>query len=279
MERSKSYFDDLPSLAGLRGVLTLISVNFQQRLVYRFSIIAGLLRTLAEVMVFRQLWISLYSGRQTYSGVTLDQTLLYAVVSIIISPLFPNMLVNRVSQRIRSGDIIFDITRPLHISNQLFSQVVGATLSTFLTTSLPMLVLVSVFMRISWPVSAMTWGAFSVSFAFGYIISFLIDYIAALLGFWLTNTSGVLYAKWSITRILGGTYVPLWVFPSILGKLITYLPFAAVSYVPLSILVGRVAISQVPQALATQVIWIIVLWCLSRAVYSAGVHKLSVQGG
>jgi len=135
------------------------------------------------------------------------------------------------------------------------------------------------FMSVSWPSSIAIWLAFLISIALGYVISFLIDYSASLLGFWLTQTSGVLCAKWSVVRILGGTYVPLWVFPPVLGQVILFLPFAGVSYVPLSILVGRTEPSQIPAAFGMQMVWIAVLGCLSRVLFSAGVKKLSVQGG
>lgn len=262
-----------------RAAFGLVKVNLQEKLVYRFDLIIGLVRVFILALVFRQLWIVLYGGREAYAGVTLNQTLTYVIMSIAVMPLFPNSLILEVNDRIRSGNILFDITRPMYYGNLLLFQTMGQSLAILITSSLPLFALAWLLLRLALPASVVVWLAFLVSLILGFFIAFLLDFIASLLGFWMTEISGVRFAKWNITDLLGGRYIPLWVFPFPLKQIALCLPFRGISYTPLSILVEEVSLREVPIELGFQIVWIVLLTCLGRLLYAAVVKKLAVQGG
>jgi ABC-2 type transport system permease protein len=259
--------------------MNLIRASLQEKLVYRFDLIVGLLRTLILILVFRYLWIALYAGRSEYAGISLDQSITYAALSMIISPLFPNSLIQEVSSRIRSGNILFDITRPMNYSSLLLFPMIGQALATLVTSSLPMLLIASLIIHLTLPASPVVWLAFLLSLVLGFMIAFFIDYIAALSGFWITETWGIFFAKWNVIDILGGKYLPLWIFPAVFKSIALVLPFQGMNYTPLSILVGATGLEAIPLALAVQLGWIVILAGLGKMVYAAAVKKLSIQGG
>lgn len=239
----------------------------------------GLFSTFITIFVFRQLWIALYGEREVYAGVTLVQTITYVAMSRIAGTIYPDQLIRVVERQLRSGNIAFDIARPMYYGSLLLFQTIGQGLATISTSSLPMFALVCLFLNMSLPQSATVWLAFFASLLLGFFIAFLIDFIVSLLGFWTTGMTGVFYAKGSIVSILSGTYIPLWVFPPALSRMLFYLPFSGIVYTPLSILVGKTSLDQVPAVLGLQIAWIAVLACLGRCFYAAAVKKLAVQGG
>lgn len=263
----------------IRAAFSLIKVNFLEKLVYRFDLVVGLVRTFILVLVFHQLWAALYGGNESYAGVSVDQTLTYVVMSISIAPLFPNSLIMQVGGRIRSGDILFDIARPMYYGNLLLFQMIGRSLVILVTSSLPLLVMSRLLLGLALPASVTVWLAFLVSLILGFLIGFLIDFTASLSGFWLMEVHGIRFAKWSISDILGGKFMPLWVFPSPFKEAALLLPFRGVSYTPLAILVGQVAQEEIVAALGFQLVWVLLLALLSRAIYGTAVKKLTVQGG
>jgi len=265
--------------SGLKVAGSLIRASLQEKLVYRFDLIIGLLRTFILILVFRYLWLALYGGRATFAGVSLEQTITYATVSMIIGPLYPNSLILDVGARLRTGNILFDITRPLYYGNLLLFQTCGQFLATLVTSALPMFVLALFFVDLNFPASPLIWLAFGVSLLLGFLIAFLVDYLTSLAGFWLTETWGIFFAKWSITDVLSGKYLPLWIFPPLLRQFALMLPFRGMSYSPLAIFIGQVPPGQIPLELGLQVFWIIVLALLGRWLYGAAVKKLAVQGG
>lgn len=267
---------DRPGL--IRAAFVLIRVSLQERLVYRLNLVIGLFGALVMVLVFRHLWISLYGEREVYAGVTLDQTLTYATVSIIVACLFPSRL-EEINDRIREGDIVFDITRPMYYGSLLLFQAIGQTMAMLVVSSLPLVIAICLLTKIVFPLSLVVWVAFLISLVLGFLIHFLIDFIASLLGFWITEMNGVLFAKNSIVSILGGTYIPIWVFPSTLRQVMSFLPFQGICYTPLSIFVGKTELHQIPEALGIQIVWIVILAGLSKHFFASAIRKLSVQGG
>jgi ABC-2 type transport system permease protein len=266
-------------LASVRAAFILVKVSFLEKLVYRFNLVVGLFGTFVAILVFRQVWIALYGEREVYAGVTIVQMITYIAMSRIVDGIYPNQLIRIIERQLRSGDITFDITRPMYYGNLLLFQTMGQALSTIATTSLPMFVLVCLFLDIRLPQSSTVWLAFFTSLALGFFIAFLMDFVVSMLGFWTTGMNGLFHARRSIVSVLGGTYIPLWIFPPALGRILFYLPFSGIIYTPISILVGKTSLDQVPMGLGIQIVWIVLLVCISKGFYAAATKKLAVQGG
>jgi ABC-2 type transport system permease protein len=251
----------------VRAAWMLSRVSFLEKLVYRFDLVMGLFGTLITILVFRHLWISLYGEREMYAGATLNQTLTYTALSIIATRIYPNRLIHTVAGQLRTGDIIFDITRPMHYGSLLFYQTMGQAMATIVTTSLPMFALVYTIMRVTLPSSALVWAAFLVSWSLGFCVSFFIDFITSLLGFWTTGMNGIFFAKNSLVSILSGEYIPLWIFPPVLEQILSFLPFYGANYVPMSISVSKIGPDRILSALMVQFIWVAILAAASRWCY------------
>jgi ABC-2 type transport system permease protein len=257
----------------------LIRVNLQESLVYRFDLVVGLIKTFILIFVFRSLWTALYGGSGTYAGVSLAQTLTYATISMVISPLFPNNLIPEVGARIRSGDILFDLSRPMYYGTLLLYQTIGNGLTALATSAAPAFLVVSLFPETVWPASPLVWIAFLVSLCLGFLTAYLVDFTFALTGFWFTETWGIFFAKWSLTDVLGGKYLPLWIFPPLLGQITLLLPFRGITYTPLAILVAQYGLAQIPLQIGFQIIWILLLLGISRLLYRLAIRKFTIQGG
>jgi ABC-2 type transport system permease protein len=263
----------------LRAAGGLIRASLQEKLVYRFDLLVSLLRNFVLVFVFRYLWLALYGGQDEFAGVSLQQTLTYATLGVILSPLFPNSLVLDVGGRIRSGNILFDINRPLHFWNLLLYQMLGQFLAALVTSAVPMFVIALLVGDMTLPASPLIWLAFCASLLLGFLIAFWLDFIVSLAGFWLTETWGIFFAKWSVVDALSGKYLPLWIFPPFWKELVLALPFRGITYSALAIFIGQVTPGQIPFELGFQLLWVLVLALIGRWGYASAVRKLSVQGG
>jgi len=140
-------------------------------------------------------------------------------------------------------------------------------------------VIVTLLFGLTLPALGWPWLAFVVSMLLGFMTAFLLDLITVLIGSWTTETTGLFHTKGVLVSILGGRYVPLWVFPPALGQVVLLLPFRGVGYTPLAIFVGAIAPADVPAALGLQCVWIVILGAASRLLYAAAARKLSIQGG
>src|SRR5512138_1332243 len=94
----------------LASAWALVRLRFLDKLSTRQDIASDLLQMVVELVIVRQLWIALYAGRAAFAGVSLAQALTYAMLNTIIVRLLTSWLIYEVSEKIRAGDIVFDIT-------------------------------------------------------------------------------------------------------------------------------------------------------------------------
>jgi ABC-2 type transport system permease protein len=248
-------------------------------LTYPHSLIEDLLQMLIGILVERQLWIVLYAGRKSYAGVTLAQAVTYQLLNAIVVRLFSNWIIWDANERIQSGDIVFDLARPTYYGNILLFQFIGDALTRLLTACLPVFALACLAFRPTLPSSAAVWLCFGLSLVLGFLLSFFLDYILSLLGFWTTKLAGLFWARDSIVMILGGSYLPLWIYPPLWKRVLSWLPFQGTSYTPIAIFVGQIGLDRVVRALGVQVVWVVVLAWASRRLYALAMKRLAIQGG
>ena len=95
------------------------------------------------------------------------------------------------------------------------------------------------------------------------------------IAFWLRDARSMWFLYHKLVFVLGGMLLPLQVMPSWLHTIASWLPFAAMAYVPARLASGHFE----PQLLLVQVGWLAVLWWAARAVFTAGERRLQVVGG
>lgn len=258
--------------------LVILKIGFMQKLVYKFNMIIGIIASFLVIIILKHLWSSLYSN-STDISVSLPQTLTYSAISVIIAGIYPDSLIRTVEEKIKYGDIIFDITRPMNLMSLLFSESLGQVFANILTGSLPLILLVVFTFNLVIPTSLLIWGCFLLSFIFGIIIIFLIDFIFSMSGFWTTGMTGIFFAKRSLISILSGSLIPLWIYPELISKVLLFSPFPAITYIPLSILIGHIPANEIFTYLTMQIFWIFTMWLSGILLYNKAIKKLTVLGG
>jgi ABC-2 type transport system permease protein len=232
---------------------------------------------LVDMLVARQLWIALFNGREVYEGHTLNQTLAYVVLSMAFFGLMKGD--EFLYWKIRSGNILFEMMYPLHFTNGLVAFSLASTLFQLIGQAIPQLLMAIFLLKIPLPASPTAWLAFSVSFLMGLLIFNCLDNLANMLGFWTTEMHGLLKWKDIIAGVLSGAVVPLWIFPDAVGRVIAWLPFRGMQYVPLSILVGWIRPEEYLREMGIQLAWVVALWLTVEVVYELARRKYEVQGG
>ncbi len=245
----------------------------------RSGVVVNWLVALVEMLVARQLWIALYNGREVFDGFTLDETLAYVVLSMAVTRLLEGDGVEFIHWQIRSGNILFDLMYPLRFPLNLMAFSISSLFITLFTTAIPLLLMATFLLKIPLPASSAAWLAFAFSFLLGCLIFNSIDILASLLGFWTTETHGLLTWKVILVALLSGAYLPLWIFPPQVEQILAYLPFRGIQYVPLSILVGWTGPELYLREMAIQLIWVIVLWLAVEGLYLLAQRRFEFQGG
>lgn len=230
---------------------------------------------LLRVVLLLTLWQMVLRGRGPVSGMTLGAVLTYTVIAeVFAEQLEPR---TRIEDGLWEGTLAARFLQPMDLVGQLTADMVGRWLFTFVTFSLPLLLIAPLLGVNPLPANAIAGGLFVLSLLLGITVGLALDFFfGALTAALEQNVWQVSYIRRSLMLILSGTLLPLALLPWSLGAAFAWLPFASVASAPLRIYTGTG--DALPQ-LALQVLWALVLWPLAWWLWNASREKLAFHGG
>jgi ABC-2 type transport system permease protein len=182
------------------------------------------------------------------------------------------------AERIRSGDVVVDLLRPVDMVWQQLAGDLGRALFHLLTRfTLPMLAGL-VFTGLYAPQRLRTYPLFVASVVLAVVVCFGCRFIVQCSAYWLLDVRGPI-VLWLLASGLGsGLYFPLWLVPQPWSTVAVYaLPFASIVQAPMDILVERADHPYL--MIATQAFWAVLVLAVGRTVQRRAERKLVVQGG
>ena len=259
-----------------------IQIAFKDRLAYRFEYFLGIVGILFLFLAQLFLWRALLGQSQltsTNTGiVTLKEMTTYVFIAMVIGIIIKNNIIENISNRIRNGLIAMDLIKPLNFKTFLFFDMIGRSLFNFVFQLLPVLVLGLIFLPIAYP-SLLNFILFCLSLVGAVVIVFLLSFCLGLLAFWYTSIWQVNILLWTLIALFSGRTIPLWFFPKILLNISNFLPFRLMYFAPTSIFLGKVDLGESMFLLIQQLIWILILFGLTKLIWHTAIKKLVIQGG
>ena len=99
------------------------------------------------------------------------------------------------------------------------------------------------------------------------------------MAFFFNNIWGMDILKNSLVHFLSGAMIPIAFMPTMLQKILNILPFASLNYTPVMIYLGKYEGIVMLQSIGLQIIWLILLYGLSKLIWRIAMQHLTVQGG
>jgi ABC-2 type transport system permease protein len=185
-----------------------------------------------------------------------------------------------IAARIRTGDVVSDLYRPVDFQGYWLATDVGRIAFTMLLRGIPPVAFAALFFHLRVPTSVGMWLAFVASAWLGALIAFAIRFLASLAGFWLLDARGVWQITVMTTMFLAGLMVPLTFLPDTLAHTTAWLPFAGVAELPAELFLGKHAeIGAAMGILGRQAVWFVVIIAAGRLVGAHAFRKVVLQGG
>lgn len=255
---------------------------FASNLEYKFDTIFRGIGQVIEIVVQISVWTALYyfNNKSTISNdnVELKTMIYYVIISAGISILVNNNVIYLIENKIRTGEISSDFIKPIDFQKYMFSIATADNIYNFIFRFIPILLIFIPFYGIHIP-SVKMFILFFLSLINGILISFLLAYILGLVGFWYLSIWHLERILWDCTRLLSGSFIPLWFFPDSLLKITNALPFRFIYFVPISIFLEKIPFQESIICILQQLVWIVLLYIFSKWVWSKGIDKLVIQGG
>ncbi len=257
-----------------------VSISFQKQVTYRFDCFVGILNGFLYIFIFTSLWKALYSQFDitVHNGFTLTAIVTYAVMvmAVRISVTMDDSIIYR---KVLDGSIAIELIRPTSFFFMNLAENVGHSLFHILARTFPVIIISIFLFDLSVPFEPLRLSVFLLSFAAGYVLLSMLNFIAGLLAFWFVEIFPFMLFKYALFTFFAGGIVPIDFFPDFLKPVVNLLPFQYMLYYPTIILTGRVPLEEVHSVMITQFIWILAMGIICILMWNAGKKKLVIQGG
>ncbi|MEO1365768.1 MAG: ABC-2 family transporter protein [Acidobacteriota bacterium] len=264
----------------------IVKIAFRSRLAYRSEAVVLFVGRVLALFVQVAIWKALLgvggSASSSVGSITLREMVTYVIVSRTLS-VFVSLFAGysplwRIGEKIRSGEIAMDLTRPIGLRVTMFFETVGNNLFEIVFGALPMILAGALVfgLDVPGPVHLLLFGIAAVN---GLLIYFLLSYMVGLVAFWYLTVWHLERFLNDLILVFSGALIPLWFFPPALVTVSEWLPFRQIFYTPISIYLEKLSLSEAGLVIAQQLAWLGLLLLAERALWKGGVRKLVVQGG
>ncbi|MCL1936243.1 MAG: ABC-2 family transporter protein [Defluviitaleaceae bacterium] len=261
----------------LKFILFNSKLIFKSLLVYRSATILKLVTSIFLIFIYIFLWRGIYGERTVLNGRTLEDIILFIIILRIIRQIYPLHIAGTYGNFIKNGTISTYLLKPISIEIRLFSQSLGLAMHNMIFIGLPSLITL-LFLNYLPNISVYIFLVSLIWFSSAFIFLFLFELNIGVIGYYTTSLWGINSFKIAIISFLAGELIPLSFYPTSVLNLIYYLPFRAVYYIPISLLVGN-DISDIN--ISFILLWIFNIFLFAIYYYNSKrmIKKIMIQGG
>lgn len=227
------------------------------------------------------IWTSVYGGHGTINGMELKQMLMYFGATALIGYLTMDFADWNLQMLVRTGKFLTFTLRPIHHRFFAFSQKIGHRILGFLFEFIPCFLIFQFIFKINMIPKYIGWSILSIILSF--LMNFYVNYCIGLTAFWLVQSTGIRRVFQVLSSIFSGALIPLVFFPDFLQKLLFFLPFQYITYVPAMVYTGRFTLAgksmSIPSIILIQAIAVVVTAIFSEFLYRKSLHQFTAAGG
>ena len=246
---------------------------------YRGAMLGGII---CQVF-FGLILIALY--RALYAGKPQDMPLSHVTTYVWLQQAFFRMLLASdpdLLDKIRSGNISYDLCRPVNMYGFYYARVAAQKLTGSLMRGIPMLIFAALLPEgwgIVMPASAWSLLLALAALGLGLLCVCALENISMAFTMRTLDPRGMQGLLNLLMMTLSGNILPLTLFPDSWQQVITALPYAQLLDAPIRLYTGAYGIGEAPRILLMQAGWIVLLTVAGHAMWRANQKRIIVQGG
>jgi ABC-2 type transport system permease protein len=262
-----------------------IRLAFLKFLAYRLRYYTGVVSYTIFVSGHYYLYTALFASRvadagdANIGGLTLSEMITYVAVSWIGRSFYFNNIARDLMRMITEGEIAMQLIKPFHVQTVMMFEAIGESGFRLIMFTLPIMVVIVPLFHIGGPPESILYLWTFISFCLALVIYSQINFLLGCLAFNMKNIQGVLRAKMVSMDFLTGVVVPFTFFPEWFQRAVEWLPFQGISYIPVTIYLGKRPQEELYAALLLQLAWAVGLFVAGRLIWRISVRNVVVQGG
>jgi ABC-2 type transport system permease protein len=253
--------------------------NFQRYTTYRGATFAGVFTNTVFGFFRAYVLLALYQHRRSIGGLDATDVVTYTFVTQGLLACTATFGQAEISDRIRTGDIISDLFRPLHFQAYWACRDLGRAFFQAIFRGIPPFLVGALVFHLRLPGTGWVGLWFAVSLLLAVEVGFAYGLLISMTGFWLIDTRGPTQLAMFVMQFFSGAIVPISFFPGALHTVAEALPFSSIIQLPVEVFLGLHRGVAVLGILGRQLVWMVVLMGLNEVVARRALRRVVVQGG
>lgn len=267
----------------MRAYWSFFKIRFINSLQYRAAAYAGVVTQFSWGSVYIMLYHSFYKSNPSATNMNISELSSYIWLQQSFLALFMTwFLDNDIFEAISSGNVAYEVCRPLNVYNMWFAKSCATRVSKALLRCFPILLIASFLpgtYKFNGPASISSFILFLISVILGTIVVVGYCMLIYIFTFYTVSSVGVRMTMVMIADFFSGGLVPLPLLPENLTKYIYLSPFAAMQNTPFRIYTGGISVDNAIEAIIFQLFWAVILIFAGKFIINRAMKKLIVQGG
>lgn len=267
----------------MKAYISFFRIRFIYSLQYRAAAYAGIATQFAWGFMYIMLYETFYRSNPKAAPMEFSQLANYIwLQQAFLALFFAWFLDNDIMDMISSGNVAYELIRPLNIYNTWFVKNCATRLSKALLRCFPILI-IAYFLpkpyKFSMPASSLSAGLFIISMFLSLIVVVAYCMLIYILTFFTISPVGVRIILVMVSDFFSGGLVPLPFLPDWLTRYIYLSPFAAMQNDPFLIYSGNLPLHEALSSIILQIVWAFVLILMGKVILSEALKHVVVQGG
>lgn len=263
----------------MKAYFAIFRCRFSSLVQYRVAAVAGVVTQLFWGMLKVMILTAFYAASSALQPMTLSQAVTFIWIGQGLFLLLPWNIDKEIEVQVRSGQVVYELARPVDLYWLWFSRSFALRLIPALMRSVVMYPVAYCFFGMALPMSLSTFFLFLLSMSFAVLLASAITTAVMLTLFWTISGEGLLRLLPQITFLFSGLVVPLPLFPEWLQPLMLVQPFRCIIDIPSRIYTGMISPEAALPWIAFQMGWLFLFILLGRWMATRSVRHLVVQGG
>ncbi len=263
----------------MRAYLSVVDARFRALLQYRAAAAAGFATQLFWGLIRVMIFSGFYASSTAHQPMSHADTITYIWLGQAFFVMIPWNVDSDLRSMIRSGNVAYELLRPLDLYSYWFSRVLASRTAPVVLRAMPMLLVAGLLLGMKLPPTRECFGLWILSMVGMLALSCAITTLLSMFLLWTISGEGIARIAPGFVGILSGLFVPIPLMPKWLQPVMYALPFRGVCDTPFRVYTGNIATSEALPAIAQQFIWALVLVAVGRLVLARGLRRLVVQGG
>lgn len=268
-------------MKSIKPYIPFFRANIMQIYIYRGAVWLWLLVDVFQFVMMIFLWQSVYSEQAVIGGFTLNDMLVYYLLTIFFFIFTEIEAMFIMGEEIKEGRISLYLIKPIKYRLRLYAETAGRAIGIAMLI-LPIITIVGIIMtvilHISWQMTLEQIVLALLYIPLIFVLMFEYSFLFGTLVIYLNNIFGLAIFMSMFIRMVSGQLIPLILYPDVLYKIVTTLPFKYVSYPPL-ILLGKIGMDQAWLGLLFLGVWGLIFVLINRIIFKFSIKKMVVFGG